>query len=175
MESLNAQKLGGFNVHFSHELLNEHECPVCQLALREPLLTSCGHRLCFSCSEEKRKRNKGILKCPLDNSNLNSNETFRDKAIERVIQELNVICNNSFNNCQWTGKLREIDNHLGSCEYQEVKCFNQQCFTSLLRKELRNHTETTCIYRLVTCQYCSQKILFYEKLTHLKNCEYLPL
>ncbi|XP_065641734.1 TNF receptor-associated factor 5 isoform X2 [Hydra vulgaris] len=175
MESLNAQKIGGFDMHFLHELSCEYECPVCKLALREPILTSCGHRLCFSCSEEIRKRNNGSLKCPLDNSDLNSNGIFRDKAIERNILELDVKCNNSIKNCQWSGKLRAFNNHLGSCEYEDVKCFNEQCSTLLLRKELSNHMETKCIYRLVTCQYCNQKILFYEEQTHLENCECVPL
>nr|XP_047138672.1 RING finger protein DG17-like [Hydra vulgaris] len=66
-------------------------------------------------------------------------------------------------------------NHLETCEYQEVKCLNEQCSTSLLRKELRDHMETKCIYRLVTCQYCNQKIRFCEKQTHLETCESLPL
>nr|XP_047130474.1 TNF receptor-associated factor 6-A isoform X3 [Hydra vulgaris] len=153
---------GGYDAHFLQELSDEHECPICKMALRKPILTKCGHRLCLSCSEEMRKRKNGVLVCPIDNTNLKPEQTFRDKAIERAVLQLKVKCNNFLKNCQWTGELKAIDNHLETCEYQEVKCLNEQCSTSLLRKELSDHMETKCIYRLVTCQYCNQKIRFCE-------------
>nr|XP_047130467.1 TNF receptor-associated factor 5 isoform X2 [Hydra vulgaris] len=166
---------GGYDAHFLQELSDEHECPICKMALRKPILTKCGHRLCLSCSEEMRKRKNGVLVCPIDNTNLKPEQTFRDKAIERAVLQLKVKCNNFLKNCQWTGELKAIDNHLETCEYQEVKCLNEQCSTSLLRKELSDHMETKCIYRLVTCQYCNQKIRFCEMQIHLETCESLPL
>ncbi|XP_047130334.1 TNF receptor-associated factor 3 [Hydra vulgaris] len=36
---------------------------------------------------------------------------------------------------------------------------------------MRNHTEIKCIYRLVTCQYCSEKMLFCEMQNHLETCK----
>ncbi|XP_047130592.1 TNF receptor-associated factor 6-B isoform X2 [Hydra vulgaris] len=163
MECLNAEKFGGYDAHFLEELSDEHECPICKMALRKPILTKCGHRLCLSCSEEMKKRKNGVLICPLDNNNLKPDQTFRDKAIERAVLQLKVKCNNFLKNCQWTGELKAINNHLGSCEYQEVECLNEQCSTLLLRKELSDHTETKCIYRLITCQHCNQEIRFCEK------------
>ncbi|XP_065674987.1 TNF receptor-associated factor 3-like isoform X2 [Hydra vulgaris] len=174
MENLYAEKFGGYDVHFLQELLDELECPVCKMALREPILTMCGHRICLSCSEEMRKRNNGVLICPLDNTILKPEQIFPDKAIERAILQLKVKCNNFLKNCQWTGELKTINNHLRTCEYQEVKCLNEQCLTSLLRNELSNHMETKCIYRLITCQHCNQKIFFCNKQTHLETCECLP-
>ncbi|XP_065679645.1 TNF receptor-associated factor 5 isoform X2 [Hydra vulgaris] len=168
-------RFGGYNAHFLHELSDEHECPVCKMALREPILTACGHRFCLSCSEEIRKINKGVLFCPLDKTKLKSEQTFRDKAVERAILQLKVKCNNFLKDCQWTGELRAINNHLSSCEYQEVKCLNKRCFASLLSKELCDHMETKCIYRLVTCQHCNQKIPFCEKQAHEEYCKCLPL
>ncbi|XP_065667325.1 TNF receptor-associated factor 6-A isoform X4 [Hydra vulgaris] len=163
MENLDAEKFGGYYADFLHELSDEHECPVCKMALREPILTLCGHRLCLSCSEEMRKRNNGVLLCPLDNTNLNSEKTFPDRAIERAILQLKVRCNNFSKHCQWTGELKAINNHLTSCEYEEVRCPYIQCSTSLLRKELNDHIETQCIYRFITCQHCNEKIQFCEK------------
>ncbi|XP_065681118.1 TNF receptor-associated factor 6-A isoform X2 [Hydra vulgaris] len=160
MGSLDQQKCGGYNAQFLQELSDEHECPVCKMALREPVLTLCGHRLCFSCSEEMKRRNNGVLFCPLDKTILNSGEIFPDKFTERIILQLNIKCDNFLKSCQWTGELKAINNHLTSCEYQEVKCLNEQCSTALLRKELSDHMEKHCIYRLVTCQYCKLKINF---------------
>ncbi|XP_065674877.1 TNF receptor-associated factor 5-like isoform X2 [Hydra vulgaris] len=175
MKCSDAEKIGGYNAHFLQELLDEYECPVCQMVLREPILTVCGHRLCLSCSEEMRKRNNGVLVCPLDNTILKPGQTFPDKAIERAILQLKVKCNNFLKKCQWTGELKAINNHLGSCEYQEVKCPNGQCSTSLLRKELTDHIKINCIYRFINCQHCNQKILFCEKQNHMETCRCLPL
>ncbi|XP_065659883.1 TNF receptor-associated factor 6-A-like isoform X1 [Hydra vulgaris] len=160
---MDPEKCGGYNAHFLHELLDEYECPVCIMALCEPVITLCGHRLCFSCSEEMKKRNNGILICPLDKTILNSEKVFPDKFTERAILQLKVKCDNFLKSCQWTGELKRINNHLTSCEYQEVKCLNEQCSTTLLRKELSDHIEKDCIYRLVTCRYCKQRIVFCDK------------
>ncbi|XP_065660056.1 TNF receptor-associated factor 3-like isoform X3 [Hydra vulgaris] len=163
MASLNEENFGGYDANFIDELLNEHECPVCKMALREPIQTQCGHRLCLSCAEEMRKRNKGVLICPLDNSILDSSKIFPDLAIERVIMQLKVKCRNFSNGCGWTKELKRLNEHLGSCEYQTLKCLNKPCSSLLLLKDLKEHTEKRCIYRLVTCQYCKQKIIFSEK------------
>ncbi|XP_065658594.1 TNF receptor-associated factor 6-A-like [Hydra vulgaris] len=106
MGSLDQEKCGGYNAHFLHKLLDEYECPVCLMALREPVLTLCGHRLCFSCSEEIKKRNNGDFICPLDKTILNSEKVFPDKFTERAILQLKVKCDNFLKNCQWTGELK---------------------------------------------------------------------
>ncbi|XP_065660467.1 TNF receptor-associated factor 5-like isoform X2 [Hydra vulgaris] len=175
MESLNEESFGGYDAYFINELLDEHECPVCQMALRKPIQTLCGHRLCLSCAEEMRKRNKGVLICPLDNSILDSSKIFTDIAVKRVIMQLKVKCSNFSSGCEWTGELKILNEHLGSCEYRTLKCLNNPCSTSLLPKNLKEHMENLCIYRLVTCQYCKQKIVFREKQIHEENCECLPL
>nr|XP_047143552.1 TNF receptor-associated factor 6-A-like [Hydra vulgaris] len=175
MESSDLEKYGGYNAQFLHELLDDYECPVCSMALREPVLTLCGHRLCFSCSEEIKKRNYGVLICPLDKTILNSEKIFPDKFTERAILQLKVKCDNFLKSCQWTGELKTINNHLTSCEYQEVNCLNEQCSATLLRKELSDHMENHCIYRLVTCRYCKEKINFFDNQSHEENCECLPL
>ncbi|XP_065659846.1 TNF receptor-associated factor 3-like isoform X3 [Hydra vulgaris] len=105
----------------------------------------------------------------------NEKKVFPDKFTERAILQLKVKCDNFLKGCQWTGELKTINNHLTSCEYQEVKCLNEQCSTTLLRKELSDHMEKHCIYRLVTCQYCKQKIIFCNNQIHEEKCECLPL
>ncbi|XP_065659886.1 TNF receptor-associated factor 5-like [Hydra vulgaris] len=169
------EECGGYNAYFLHELLDEYQCPVCIMALREPVITLCGHRLCFSCSEEMKKRNNGVLICPLDKTVLHSEKVFPDKFTERAILQLKVKCDNFSKSCQWTGELKTINNHLTSCEYREVKCLNEQCSATLLRKELSDHMEKHCIYRLVSCQYCKQEIIFCDNQIHEEICECLPL
>ncbi|XP_065658888.1 TNF receptor-associated factor 5-like [Hydra vulgaris] len=146
----------------------------------EKILLSC----CSKFAEKNEKdemlhntihSNNGVLICPLDKTILNSEKIFPDKFTERVILQLKVKCDNFLKSCQWTGELKTINNHLTSCEYQEVKCLNEQCSTTLLRKELSDHMEKDCIYRLVTCRYCKQKITFCDNQIHEEKCECVPL
>ena len=49
--------VGGYDNEFASPLPQEYECPICQLAFREPVqIEECGHRFCQSCLMELRKR-----------------------------------------------------------------------------------------------------------------------
>ena len=48
-------EIGGFDECFLNELPDDFVCPICLLAIREPVQTECGHRFCFSCLEETKK------------------------------------------------------------------------------------------------------------------------
>ncbi|XP_065659853.1 TNF receptor-associated factor 6-like [Hydra vulgaris] len=152
MENLDKKNFGGYDAYFINELLDEHECPVCKMALREPIQTQCGHRLCLSCAEEMRKRNNGALICPLDNSILNSSKIFPDIAIERVIMQLKVKCSNFSNGCEWTGELKILNIHEEKCECLPLCCVNQ-CGMEILRKEMSSHITDSCVNTIIPCQY----------------------
>ncbi|XP_065659845.1 TNF receptor-associated factor 6-A-like isoform X2 [Hydra vulgaris] len=166
---MNPEKCGGYNAHFLHELLDEYECPVCIMALREPVITLCGHRLCFSCSEEMKKRNNGVLICPLDKTILNSEKVFPDKFTERAILQLKVKCDNFLKGCQWTGELKTINIHEEKCECLPLCCVNQ-CGIKILRKEMSSHITDSCANTIIPCQYlnigCKFKGMRKEHKTH---------
>ena len=51
------REIGGYEAEFVTTLPSEYECPICQLAYRDPVqLEECGHRLCYSCLQELRRR-----------------------------------------------------------------------------------------------------------------------
>lgn len=41
--------MGGYDANFNPPLEDKYKCPVCLTALRDPVQTKCGHRLCSSC------------------------------------------------------------------------------------------------------------------------------
>ncbi|XP_065659963.1 TNF receptor-associated factor 6-A-like isoform X2 [Hydra vulgaris] len=172
MESLNEESLGGYDAYFINQLSDEHECPVCRMALRKPIQTLCGHRLCLSCAKEMRKRNKGVLICPSDNSILDSSKIFPDAAIERVIMQLKVKCNNFSYGCEWTGELKILNIHEENCECLPLCCVNQ-CGMKLMRKEMSSHITDSCANTIIPCQYlnigCKFKGMRKEHETHANS------
>ncbi|XP_065659305.1 TNF receptor-associated factor 3-like isoform X2 [Hydra vulgaris] len=172
MGSLDPEKCGGYDAHFLDELSDEYECPVCLMALREPVLTLCGHRLCFSCSEEIIKRNNGAFICPLDKTILNSEKIFPDKFTERAILQLKVKCGNFLKSCPWTGELNTVNIHEEKCERLPLCCVNQ-CGMKILRKEMSSHITESCDNTIIPCQYlnigCKFKGMRKEHETHANS------
>ena len=46
----------GYDEEFVSEVDDDLQCVICQLPLKEPVLTRCGHRFCKGCLEEHLKR-----------------------------------------------------------------------------------------------------------------------
>ena len=52
----NTQLPSGFPEEFVYEVEDDFLCLICQLALKEPVLTRCGHRFCNACLDEHLRR-----------------------------------------------------------------------------------------------------------------------
>ena len=48
--------LGGYDEDFVNAVEDDLQCAICQLPLKDPMLTKCGHRFCRRCLEEHFKR-----------------------------------------------------------------------------------------------------------------------
>ena len=46
----------GFDEEFVYDVEDDFLCLICQLPLKEPVLTRCGHRFCNACLEEHLRR-----------------------------------------------------------------------------------------------------------------------
>ena len=68
-----------------------------------------------------------------------------DKLQKRKIQALSVCCVNHEKGCEWTGELREMQQHLQGerCQYQLTTC--KKCDKELMYKELSHHMHGQCL------------------------------
>eukprot|EP00118_Oscarella_pearsei_P017443 m.172874 g.172874 ORF g.172874 m.172874 type:complete len:134 (+) comp39087_c0_seq13:29-430(+) len=98
---------GGYDAEFVEPLDKDLECPVCMSALKEPVLTSCGHNFCCICAEKLTKYGK--FQCPLDNQECQERDVFRDRKVERKVLSLLVYCSRKDQGCSWKGELRDIE------------------------------------------------------------------
>ncbi|XP_026326999.1 TNF receptor-associated factor 2-like [Hyposmocoma kahamanoa] len=74
----------------SNQPESRYECPVCLNWLRDPVITTCGHKFCKSCITSWLQ-NSGH--CPIDNINLSMKvDIFPDNYTKREIQEQRMSC-----------------------------------------------------------------------------------
>lgn len=118
--------LAGYDYEFVPSLDNKHMCPICLLALRDPVQTECGHRFCQPCISRSLEwvvcldiqpatlalvlityAFRHQKKCPVDNDPLTTNQLFQDKYAHREVLDLKVKCNNK--GCDFVSELRLIE------------------------------------------------------------------
>jgi hypothetical protein len=89
-------------------------CGICQDVYDEPLRLNCGHTFCSSCISEWIK--KAAL-CPNCRVKLILSELSKDLIASNIINDLEVICNNS--PCPWKDQLVNLQEHLRCCVFDE--------------------------------------------------------
>jgi hypothetical protein len=153
--------MGGYDANFNPPLEDKYKCPVCLTALRDPVQTKCGHRLCSICFKQIRGGN-WYFRCPVDNTW--SNHVFEDNAVKREILSLKVDCINNTRSCEWSGELRELQNHLKNCQFEKIDCPNK-CNTDVMRLDLDKHL-LECPLRLEKCEHCKIDVVVQQLARH---------
>ncbi|XP_035665780.1 TNF receptor-associated factor 2-like [Branchiostoma floridae] len=151
-------------------------CSCCALLLNEPRQTSCGHRYCKSCLEDLNGASAGHLTCkvPSCGNSINIGELFPDRAIEKEIQKFEVFCDNNDDGCTWEGRLRQLQTHLGECEYEKIACIHKDCGERIPRRDLSKHLTDICALRATTCQWCKESHSFKDIVKHQESCPMAP-
>ncbi|KAM9302077.1 TNF receptor-associated factor 6 [Gastrophryne carolinensis] len=162
--SLLMEEIQGYDVEFDPPLESKYECPICLMALREPLQTPCGHRFCKACIL-KSIRDAGS-KCPVDNDLLLEHQLFPDNFAKREILSLTVKCPSPA--CLAKMELRHLESHQSRCQYASVEC--AQCQQVFLRSDLQQHMAVECPRRKVTCENCSTSMPYDERMEHEQKC-----
>lgn len=144
-------------------LIDDFKCSACCELLDDPQLTSCcGDRFCKKCIEPCQ--NGSAKECPVCNEcGIN---TMTDKALEKKINKLAVLCVYKGDGCAWIGELSSLDNHLmNECGFIRVGCKLESlgCQEKLLRKDLHAHeTDILCHMNLVREQFESHEQSFQQ-------------
>ncbi len=162
------------------------ECPICYCLLFNPHIVSCcGNHFCEHCLERVKEDENP---CPMCKSEFTS---LRNKALQRDINQLEVLCPNSNNSgsnnikkdphCQWSGELGMLEHHLnighrhGDCTFAVIGCI-YGCGHSDKRGCLSDH-ELVCSKRPFSCDYCGEYESTCEDVTdrHWKECRMYPV
>ena len=176
----NIIKTGGYNYRFvDGDPPTKYICHICTFVACKPQQVSCcGNVFCKSCLEELKSKGQQFI-CPICRHDL-TNNYFNDRRADLEINSLQIYCtnkkeSNDNNTCQWTGNLKDIEDHLKVCPYQLIDCTNK-CGEILQRQNLQHHLNNECLKRQVSCQYC-QTVATYEEIhgDHIKECPDYPI
>lgn len=161
-------------------------CPIGKQILEDPVKilcynSNCGsHSYCRACivtwllNDERRR-------CPICKTELefDIDKLPKDYITYNCINEFDVKCKNFHDNCQWKGKLKEMENHLKKCDFEEINCINRGCSERFLRSNLGLHLDQ-CPHYLIKCELCNENVKRVNVENHnisecqmkLVNCEY---
>ncbi len=179
------KRIIGFDCEFVEpppERYVQSECPVCLQIIREPhQVTCCGKKFCKACIEHIKAIKKP---CPTCNEEEFSN--FPDKGLKQLLYDLKVRCSHQKDGCEWTGELRQLDEHLNTdpqpekqldgCQFVEIDCI-YNCGNHQQRRYIQNHQIKDCPKRPFGCEHCHDYKSTYDDVTnnHWPVCGSFPV
>lgn len=93
------------------------ECPICLTWLRDPILTSCGHKFCSRCIYTWLQKEGAC--CPVDSQPLKSeSDLFRDLYTSREISQQRTTCVYRQFGCSVELSPVDMETHIGECTYK---------------------------------------------------------
>ncbi|ODM96721.1 TNF receptor-associated factor 6 [Orchesella cincta] len=160
---------GGYDYDLVDGTDTRYECPICLLSLRDPVLTTCGHRFCSSCINQWVTGENG--KCPVDSVSLSHENIFPDNFTRREVLQTNVKCPNT--GCTSVHPIGEMEKHIETahmgcvangggglldCPYKEVGCvvpLRQDQMDRHLKNDVHHHLQ------LLTAAYDASKYILH--------------
>ena len=133
------------------------DCPICLLVLREPCqATCCGKSFCKKCIHRIKAANQACPTCNDKDFTL-----FPNKGLQQSLYDFRVSCTHKSKGCEWTGELRELDNHLNldppadkslqGCPFTLIKCPLScvGCEKGVYRKDAKAHVSDQLLSKVV--------------------------
>ncbi len=158
---------------FLKEIPDKYKCVCCQNVARDIQMTECCRKqACLACIEQCLN-NQLCPHCQEKDFSIVSLKKDNQK-----ITNLSVCCMEKGKGCKWTGKLKELDDHLhkeeDGCEYSPREC--PKCQTLVDRCEMTNHLKDSCLNRDYNCPHCGYQGTYdFVTRAHMPECSNYPV
>ncbi|PIO69452.1 zinc finger, C3HC4 type [Teladorsagia circumcincta] len=153
-----------YEIVFKGGLPEDCTCPLCEQALRAPVITQCGHSFCKECIDLSEN---GPTTCPVCQTEISPDSLTPDKQKQLQVQSLLVKCPFARYGCKWCDALKEMQNHADSCQHHGVPCPN--CNKTVAECNMATHLGE-CQMKVGKCAYCDILIKATSMEKHLKIC-----
>ena len=168
-----SQREGGYSYKFVTAPEESLFCHLCQLVARDAQLSvCCGTNFCKQCLGRRASETSGCPACNDVNVVLTA---FPNKMSDREIKKLIVLCVNNDDGCDWRDELVKLEDHVASCEMQDVEC-PLKCRAKLKRVKQDDHLKNECPHRQTNCEHCCMTGEHHVIIgQHRDQCPKLPL
>lgn len=135
-------------------------CPICLDMIEEAMETPCCHNIfCEKCIIRTEV-------CPICTAEYNKFHLTPNIPMRRLINEIVIKCTNE--QCEVQCTKANMEKHLESCLYQAVSCPNSPSCKNLIRKDLDEHINNECEFRIIDCiLMCGTRIMLNELYDHI--------
>lgn len=129
-------------------------CPICRVALVDPVITVCDHVFCWRCLDQAHALSPN---CPIDRQPLDGEEMFlAPKIITNQLDSLRVKCPNHDRGCDLVVARSLVENHVSRyCDKTMVPCPHPGCINRVARRDAAKG----CLHYEVRCEYCKGTML----------------
>ena len=163
---------GGYNPnYFFNEPSPGKKIPICSscsgIVRESHHVVECGHVFCKKCLDN-------LSSCPEDGLMFQDIKIEKMKQTDKHILQRKIHCPLAGRNCDWRGKLSELDGHIKRCLFIQIKCLNG-CPIVYSRTEHESH-ELSCTAKQQECKYCGHMMVGRELIVHeSKECPETPM
>ena len=170
----NEEPIQGYPLEqFLDDVPDRYLCTLCGLVARNiQLVNCCEKRFCLSCIKPDHNNKQLCPHCEDEEFDLMSLKKDKER-----ISNLKVCCKERVKGCQWTGKLKDLQDHLlkeEGCQFSLKEC--QKCHQLISRCEMLHHLENACPEREHRCQYCNYQGSYDDVMRgHMPDCTYCPV
>ncbi|XP_031560919.1 TNF receptor-associated factor 5-like, partial [Actinia tenebrosa] len=137
-----------------------------------PVSLSCGHTVCKTCLENLYQKSRPPVKCPSCRKEIGTADEGLNVnvALNILLNKIQIKCTNE--GCSWKGENRQKQDHITSCSYHQVTCYDG-CGFSGIRSIMEEHAKS-CPSKKEKCQFCREEISRRDLEEHEQQCDEKP-